>query len=91
MQGSLDREALPLRASFSNRKKGLNTMYVWGSTTFPDASRPTRRLRHIVESCWDNLEFALWLLALCLRATVLLIACRLRDLASRSIRLIFKP
>jgi hypothetical protein len=63
---------------------------VWHSTTFPPASRPIRRLRHGIESWWDNLEFAQWLLVLCIKATFLLIACRLRDLAMRSIRLISK-
>jgi len=64
---------------------------VWHSTVFPPASRPIRRLRHAIESKWDTLEFAQWLLVLCIKATFLLIACRLQNLAVRSIRLIFKP
>jgi hypothetical protein len=64
---------------------------VWHSTAFPPASRPIRRLQRGIESLSDNLEFAQWLLALCLRGMFLLIACRLRNLAMRSIHLIFKP
>ena len=60
--------------------------HVWRSIPLPVATSPIQRLRHSIESSLDDLDFAQWLFALCVTATVLLLKRRLRDLAMRSVR-----
>jgi hypothetical protein len=61
--------------------------HVWRSILLPAATSPIQRLRHSIESLLDDLNFAQWLFALCITATVLLGKRRLREMAMRSIRL----
>jgi hypothetical protein len=63
--------------------------HVWHSTPSPVATRLVRRLRHSIESWIDDLDFAQWLFALCITATVLLIKRRLRSTVVTLIRLFF--
>lgn len=53
--------------------------HVWRSTPLPTTTRPIQRLRHCIESWLDDLDFARWLFALCMTASVLLIRRRLRS------------
>ena len=61
----------------------------WLLILLPAATSPIQRLRHSIESLVDELDFAQWLFALCITATVLLIKRRLRDMVMRSIRFFF--
>jgi hypothetical protein len=61
----------------------------WRSIPLPAATSPIQRLRNGIESLVDELDFAQWLLAICITATVLLTKRRLRDMAMRSIGFFF--
>jgi hypothetical protein len=63
--------------------------HVWRSIPLAAATSPIQRLRHSIDSLLDDLDFAQWLFALCITATVLLMKRRLRDVAMRSIRFLF--